>query len=264
MLKCLCQKINHAALLLALLAGWAALSGCQSQPSAQQNPAPAPGQNAGPAAPANPASHVDGDDRAAESRAVAAALAAPASPVAPKISGAPTTPATPATNSDSMVLREGDSLHITFPGAPNLDDTLTIRRDGKITMKMVGEIKAAGLTPQELEQQLLKAYDNLLVDKEVTVVVQTSTFIVYVSGAVLRPGKVVSDRVETPLEVLMEAGIDHDKANLKKVVVVRENADGKTEHFKLNLDDVLKGRPAPPFTLKMMDKIYVPQKFSWY
>jgi protein involved in polysaccharide export with SLBB domain len=231
MLKCLHQRINRAALVLGLLAGWVALSGCQS-PEATSHPPSAPS----PDATATPAP--------------AASSAATTAPAQDK--------------SSSMVLREGDTVKISFPGAPSLDTMQTIRRDGKITLNMVGEMKAAGLTPQELEKQLLKAYDSQLVVKEVSVVVQTSVFTVYVTGAVLRPGKVVSDRVETPLEAIIEAGIDHNKANLKKVTVVRENENGTRELFKLNLDAVLKGKPGKPFILEPMDKIYVPEKFMWY
>jgi polysaccharide export outer membrane protein len=167
-------------------------------------------------------------------------------------------------NTPSMALREGDHLRIAFPGSPTLDTTQTIRRDGKITLDMAGEMKAAGLTPHELEQQILKAYDNQLTLKQVSVVVQSSVFIVYVTGAVMHPGKIVSDRVETPLEVVIEAGIDQEKANLKKVVVIRENDNGRTERFFLNLDALLKGRPAEPFILKPMDKIFVPEKLAWF
>jgi polysaccharide biosynthesis/export protein len=177
-------------------------------------------------------------------------------------SAAPTATATD--NSSSMVLREGETIKIAFPGAPSLDSAQTIRVDGKITLSMVGEIKAAGLTPKELEAELLKAYGPQLVVKEVSVTVQSAVFEIYVTGAVLRPGKVISDRVETPLEAVIEAGLDHNKANLKKVMVIREGENGKTEHFKLNLDDVLKGKPTKPFILKPMDKIFVPEKFMWY
>jgi polysaccharide export outer membrane protein len=164
-----------------------------------------------------------------------------------------------------MVLREGDTVRITFPGAPSLDTVQIIRQDGKITLDMVGEMKAAGLTPKELEQQLLKAYYDQLVVKEVTVTVQASQFIVYVTGAVMRPGKIVSDRVETPLEAVIEAGIDSSKSNLKRVVVIRENTDsGKTESYKLNLDAVMKGEATVPFALKSRDKVYVPEKFTWW
>jgi polysaccharide export outer membrane protein len=230
MLKYVLRKINGAALVLGLLAGSAVFSGCQS-PHATSHSAAVVQQDAN----------------------------NPSSPSA--TSAASITPAQD--QSASMVLREGDSIKISFPGAPSLDDVQTIRLDGKITLKMVGEMKAAGLTPKELEAQLLKAYDSQLVVKEVSVAVQTSVFTVYVTGAVLRPGKVVSDRVETPLEAIVEAGIDHTKANLKKVTVVRES-DGKSEKFVLNLDAVLKGKPGPSFTLKPMDTIFVPEKFMWY
>src|SRR5580704_9165968 len=55
----------------------------------------------------------------------------------------------------TLVLHEGDTVHVAFPGAPKLDSMQTIRRDGKITLDVVGEVMAAGLTPHELEQQLL-------------------------------------------------------------------------------------------------------------
>ena len=49
-------------------------------------------------------------------------------------------------NPQTLVLREGDTVHIVFSGAHSLDNLQTIRRDGKITLEMVGEIKAAGWT----------------------------------------------------------------------------------------------------------------------
>jgi polysaccharide export outer membrane protein len=165
-------------------------------------------------------------------------------------------------NAQTLVLREGDTVKLVFSGAHSLDNLQTIRRDGKITLEMVGEIKAAGWTAPELEQQILKAYGDQLVLKEVSVTVQNSVFKIFVTGAVLKPGPIVSERVMTPLEAVIEAGIDHEKANLKKVSVVREHEDGKTESFPLNLDAVIKGKHTKPFILQSMDKIYVPEKFS--
>lgn len=250
MLKCLCHKTNRAALMLALVFGWAGLSRCESQ----IQPATLPNSALAPAA---PESAGNADDRAAEARAVAAAWAASRTAATPPLFAAPA-PANPQT----LVLREGDTVHIVFPGAHSLDNLQTIRRDGKITLEMVGEIKAAGSTAPELEQQILKAYGDQLVVKEVSVTVQISVFKVFVTGAVLKPGPIISERVMTPLEAVIEAGIDHEKANLKKVSVVREHDDGKIEIFPLNLDAVIKGKHTKPFVLQSMDKIYVPEKFS--
>src|ERR1700722_18955839 len=56
---------------------------------------------------------------------------------------------------EAITLREGDILKISFPGSPNLDTTQPIRRDGKISLQLVGEVQAAGMTPSELESHLI-------------------------------------------------------------------------------------------------------------
>src|ERR1044071_4027339 len=169
-----------------------------------------------------------------------------------------------AAKSDSIVLREGDVVKITFPGAPNLNTTQAIRRDGKIALQLVGEVKAAGMTPTDMEKELLKLYAPQLQTKEVSVTVESSAFPVYVTGAVLRPGKIMSDRPLTALEAIMEAGgFDYAKANLKKVSVVRHEND-RTDHFTLNLKGVLQGEKSEQFNLKPSDIVYVPERFSWF
>jgi polysaccharide export outer membrane protein len=169
-----------------------------------------------------------------------------------------------AAKSDSIVLREGDVVKITFPGAPNLNTTQAIRRDGKIALQLVGEFKAAGMTPTDMEKELLKLYAPQLQTKEVSVTVESSAFPVYVTGAVLRPGKIMSDRPLTALEAIMEAGgFDYAKANLKKVSVVRHEND-RTDHFTLNLKGVLQGEKSEQFNLKPSDIVYVPERFSWF
>jgi polysaccharide export outer membrane protein len=167
-------------------------------------------------------------------------------------------------NSDSLILKEGDSLRVSFPGTPSLNTVQTIRRDGKITLDMVGEVAAAGLTPRALQEELLKRYGDQLVDKEIFVTVESSAFVVYVTGTVLRPGKLISDRRLSPLQAVIEAGIDHGKANLKKVGVIRDLPSGKRERFTIDLARQLKGLPTAPFTLETFDIIFVPERFSWW
>lgn len=163
-----------------------------------------------------------------------------------------------------LTVREGDVLKISFPGTPNLDTTQQVRRDGRITLSMAGEIKAADLTPAELEKQLVQLYAPQLVTKEVTVTVVSSSFGVLVTGAVIHPGKIMSDRPITALEAVMEAGgFDSAKANKKAVVVIR-NEGGRTKNYTLNLQLVLEGKQYEPFYLKPSDIIYVPEKFSWF
>ena len=161
-------------------------------------------------------------------------------------------------------LREGDILKISFPGSPNLNTTQPIRTDGKISLRLVGEIQAAGMAPADLQKKLMDLYAPQLVSKEVTVEVQNSSFPVYVTGAVLRPGKISSDHPITALEAIMEAGgFDYIKANLKDVTVIRQEGD-QTRKYILNLKQVMEGKVSTPFYLKPADIIYVPEKFSWF
>jgi polysaccharide biosynthesis/export protein len=165
---------------------------------------------------------------------------------------------------EEFTFQEGDVVKISFPGAPNLDSTQTVRRDGKITLAMVGELAITGRTPKELEQELLGLYAPQLVSKEVSVMVVSSSYPVFVSGAVLRPGKILADRPLTALEAIMEAGgFDTAKADMKAVRVIRQEG-GATRNFTIDLKQVLEGVSSEPFFLKRSDIIFVPEKFSWF
>ncbi len=107
-------------------------------------------------------------------------------------------------------------------------------------------------------------YAPQLSSKEVTVEVQSSSIPVYVTGAVLRPGKITSDHPITALEAIMEAGgFDYTKANLKAVVIIRQEGN-QTKKYNLNLKLEMEGNSSEPFYLKPSDIIYVPEKFSWF
>jgi polysaccharide biosynthesis/export protein len=165
-------------------------------------------------------------------------------------------------HSEALILREGDVLKISFPGSPNLDTTQQIRRDGKITLQLAGELTATGIAPADLEKEIANAYGSQLLSKEVTVTVISSSIPVFVTGAVLHPQKVVADHPISALEAIMESGgFDYAKANLKDVRVIRYE-DGHAHTYILNLKDVLGGKQVEPFYLKPFDIIYVPERFS--
>jgi polysaccharide export outer membrane protein len=161
-------------------------------------------------------------------------------------------------------LREGDTVKISFPGAPNLDSTQQIRRDGKITLSLGGEVVAAGLSPVELEKELLRLYEAQLVVKQVIVAVTSPGYPIFVSGAVLRPGKLIVDRPVTVVEAIMEAGgFDRAKADLKKVTVLRQ-IDGKSMSYKVDVKATIDGANVKQFFLKPADIVVVPEKFTWF
>jgi polysaccharide export outer membrane protein len=164
----------------------------------------------------------------------------------------------------ALKLREGDTIKIAFPGTPTLDTTQQIRRDGKVALALIGEVKAAGLTPTEFEKNLVKLYASEIVSKEVNVTVVSSNLPIYVNGAVLRPGKILSDHPITALEAIMECGgFDFAKANPAAVTVIRYE-DNQVKNYSLNLKLALEGQQVDPFYLKANDIIYVPERFAWF
>ena len=169
------------------------------------------------------------------------------------------------TNATEIItLRESDVLKISFPANPNLNTIQPIRRDGMISMPLIGEVKAAGKTPTDLEKDLADLYSTQLLSKEVTVEVQSSVFPVYISGSVLHPGKIMSDHPITALEAVMEAGgFDYSKADMKNVQVLRQEASG-THKYVLNLKRVMEGKGGDALYLKPADIVYVPEKFVWF
>jgi polysaccharide export outer membrane protein len=165
-------------------------------------------------------------------------------------------------HSEAITLREGDILKITFPGSPNLDTLQPIRRDGRLNLPLIGEVEAAGLTPAALQDKLIQTYASQISTKQIVVQVQSSTFPVYVTGAVIRPGKVLTDHPLDALAAVMEAGgFNYELADMKHVKIVR-NENGVMQHFVVNLKAILQSKGTQPFWLQPNDIVYVPEKFS--
>lgn len=185
------------------------------------------------------------------------------------VAGCATTGAVPAPAGEpeaaaAAAILEGDTLKISFPGAQALDTVQEVRRDGRVSLPIAGEVIAAGRLPEELAADLSKLYAAELLSNEVVVAVVASAFNVNVSGAVLRPGKYSSKRPLTALEAVMEAGgFDHAKANVKRVVVVRHE-NGRVNTIVLDLSLALEGKPSEPFYLKPSDIVFVPTRFVWF
>jgi polysaccharide export outer membrane protein len=180
----------------------------------------------------------------------------------PMGNSAPVQPAMQEARSTPIILREGDTLKITFPGSPNLDTIQPIRRDGKLNLPLIGEVEAAGFTPATLQDKLIQAYASQISTKEVIVQVQSSAFPVFVTGAVLHPGKVLSDHPITALDAVMEAGgFNYDLADMRHVKIDR-NEKNVMQHYTVNLKALLIGEETKSFYLQPGDIVYVPERFS--
>ena len=163
-----------------------------------------------------------------------------------------------------VTLREGDTVRVTFPDAPNLNINQPIRRDGFLVMPIVGDIKAAGKTPDELKADILKLVAGQITSQEVTVELMSSAFPVFVTGAVVSPGKLMSDHPITVLEAIMErGGFNYTTANLKDVRVLRQD-NGRLISFSVDMKAVMKGKKSEQFFLKPLDIVYIKEKFNWF
>ena len=164
----------------------------------------------------------------------------------------------------NIILREGDVLAITFPGSTNLNTVQQIRRDGMISLPLLGDVSAVDLTPAEFQDKVIKLFDPQVATRSVLVSVQSSAYPIFVTGAVQRPGKMLISEPMTVIDAILDGGgIDYPRANMHKVRVVRQ-PDGKTERFVLDLQLVLDGKNTKPFYVRPNDIIFVPEKFTWF
>ena len=153
----------------------------------------------------------------------------------------------------------GDSVKISFPAAPELNQTQKIGSDGTLSLPLIGEVAASGKTIGELQVELARLYKPQLQDNEVIVNLDTRAVPVVVSGAVQRPGKIIFERPATILEAIMEAGGFTPSADLKKVSLIRI-VKGEHESQLFDLRPVLQGKPTPAIYCSGGDVIYVPEK----
>lgn len=157
-----------------------------------------------------------------------------------EVAGAPGTLAPPVPQEYRMT--PGDKISIRLFYNPDLNQEVTIRPDGKISLMLVHDVKAAGLTPSELTQQLTDGYGKFLQQPEVAVIMNTfAGNRVFVGGQVLTPG--VRDIVgpTTVLQAIAMAGGFKDDARLCEVVVMRRDENNKPFLIKLDTVKATKG-----------------------
>lgn len=153
-------------------------------------------------------------------------------------------------------LAAGDVISVAFSGAPELTSRQKIQANGKVSLPTVGDVSAAGRTITSFQAGLSSLYQPHLQDPTVLVSLESVAAGVYLSGEVLRPGKIPLDRPMTAFEAIMEAGGFSRFANPKQVIVVR-NQGAKQQRYVLNMKDTLSGAESSPFYLRPFDVIYV-------
>ena len=183
-------------------------------------------------------------------------------PTAPP--GSTPTPSTPpsgvgeAVDPNKYSIGAEDVLYILVWREPDFTKMVAVRPDGKITMPLIGELQAAGLTPMQLTKDLTEKLGQYVNRPDVTITVQeVRSKKYYIDGGVFRPGEYPLVTPTRIYEALSKAGGFTEFANRKKIKIVRH--EGK-EVLHFNWNDVSKGKHLDQnIFLENGDHIIVPQ-----
>ena len=152
-----------------------------------------------------------------------------------------------------------DVLTVDVWKEPEISRTVQVRRDGKISLPLLDDVQAAGVTPKQLGSEIASRLHEIIVNPQVTVIVaQMSSQRIYILGQVTRGGAYPLVPDMTALQALSVAGGFTPFANLKKIYVMRtENGDNKV--FPINYKEVVNQHGAQQnILLKPGDTIVVP------
>jgi len=156
------------------------------------------------------------------------------------------------------VIGPEDVLHIAVWREADLTATLPVRPDGKISLPLLNDVQASGLTPQQLANSVTEKLKKYISDPRVTVVVtQINSKRVYMVGEVLHPGPMPMVANMTVLQALSTAGLNQF-ANTKRIYVLRTE-NGKQEKLPVNYRKLVKGEQIDQnYVLQPGDEIVVP------
>jgi polysaccharide biosynthesis/export protein len=165
-----------------------------------------------------------------------------------------------AANEDpSYVIGTEDVLTINVWKETDISRSVPVRPDGKISLPLLNDVQAAGLTPQQLANSIRDGLKKFMSDPEVTVIVTAvNSRKVYILGEVAHPGAFPLLSGMTVLQALASAGSFTQFANIKAIYVLR-NENGKQVKYPFNYKAVVKGQnQSQNLELKPGDTIIVP------
>jgi polysaccharide export outer membrane protein len=147
-------------------------------------------------------------------------------------------------------------IKLSFAEETDLDQVQRIRRDGKVSLPLIGEVTAAGKRVIDFQNQLVSLYDEHLENPEVLVTLENSLATVIISGFANKPGKYVFDRPTTVYQAVMQAGGVSDYGSASNIHLTRIiNGVQRTE--TINLRPNIRGQPTQPEYVQDGDVIYI-------
>jgi polysaccharide export outer membrane protein len=152
-----------------------------------------------------------------------------------------------------------DVLSIVFWRDKEMSAEAVVRPDGRISLPLLNDVQAAGLTPEQLRAQLEQAASKFISEPNATVVVKTiNSRKVYITGNVLKPGTYPLTGEMSVLQIIAVAGGLQEYADSKKIVVMRKE-EGRDRFFSFNYKDVVRQKNLQQnISLKSGDTVVVP------
>jgi polysaccharide export outer membrane protein len=171
---------------------------------------------------------------------------------------APATAASAQGAADGYVIGASDILTITVWKEPTLSGNVLVRPDGMISLSLLGDLPASGLTPLQLADQISTKLKKFIQDPNVSVVIyQIHSKVVYLLGEVQKKGPVEMTPGMTLLEAVASGGGLTDFANTKKIYILRKSG-GAQQRIFVHYKEALKGDGAYNVALQPGDTIVVP------
>lgn len=163
------------------------------------------------------------------------------------------------------ILQAGDVINVKFFYNPELNELVTIRPDGRISLQLVDDVDAVGYTPSEFDQILTEKYSGILHQPEITVIVKEfAVQEVFVGGEVMQPGVIAWSRDTTALRAIFQVGGFKETAKINNVIIVSKGPNNLPVARKVNLKEVISTQTPGPqndILLQPFDIVYVPKTF---
>jgi len=159
---------------------------------------------------------------------------------------------------DSYIIGASDNISVTVFKEPTLSSSLLVRPDGMISMPLLGDVRAAGRTTQQLADEITVMLKKYIQDPNVTVVLaQVNSKKIYLLGEVAKPGPEEMTPGMTFLQAIATAGGLTQFANSKRIYILRVDG-GKEKKIPMQYKRALKGDISLNIDLNPGDTIVVP------
>ncbi len=156
----------------------------------------------------------------------------------------------------------GDLLSIKFFYYPSYDVNVRVRPDGMVTVPLLGEVKAEGMRPAELESLIRARYAQVLAEPEVSVIVmEFADQRIFVFGEVKQPGAYDLRGSMTVLDAIARAGGTTNFGRKDSIILIRKSEDGTFKGARINLEKILEEGGTGNLYLMPRDVIYVPMTY---